>query len=136
LIFWNDCVKFYKERKLEVKIILNGGLKSCCSSYSAEQIYDIVKSWLKESDNLEVTDVTVKDWSFDELSSLAKKYFGERIFPLVYIDEILISIGSIPDATSLNEAGKDPQKFMILKEDILNAARENGIDISEKEGAI
>jgi len=121
---------------LEVKIILNGGLKYCCSSYSAAQIYDIVKSWLKESDNLEVTDVTIKDWSFDELSSLAKKYFGERIFPLVYIDEILISLGSIPDASSLNEAGKDPKKFMILKEDILNAARENGIDISEKEGAI
>lgn len=112
---------------MKVKIILNGGLKSCCSSYSAKQIYEIVKSWLKDSDSLDVIDVTVKEWTFDELSELAKNYFKERIFPLVYIDDVLISIGSIPDVHSLMMIGKKPQGYSISKEDILRAAKENGL---------
>jgi uncharacterized protein len=51
-----------------------------------------VKSWLKDSDSLDVFDDTVKEWTFDELSELAKNYFKEKIFPLVYIDDVLISI--------------------------------------------
>lgn len=112
---------------MKVKIILNGGLKSCCSSYSAKQIYEIVKSWLKDSDSLDVIDVTVKEWTFDELSELAKNYFKERIFPLVYIDDVLISIGSIPDANSLNIIGKNPKEYSISKYDILRVAKENGL---------
>jgi len=86
-----------------------------------------VKSWLKDSDSLDVIDVTVKEWTFDELSELAKNYFKEKIFPLVYIDDVLISIGSIPDANSLNIIGKNPKEYSISKEDILKVAKENGL---------
>lgn len=117
---------------MRVKIILNGGLKSCCSSYTSEMIYEIVKSWLKDTDHLDVIDVKTTEWVFDELSEIAKKYFGERIFPLVYIDDILISIGSIPDAHSLMTLGKNPQEYSISKEDILKVAKESGLLNSNK----
>ena len=57
----------------------------------------------------------------------SKNYFKEKIFPLVYIDDVLISIGSIPDANSLNIIGKNPKEYSISKEDILKVAKENGL---------
>lgn len=37
---------------MKVKIILNGGIKSCCSTYSSEMVYGIVKKWIKDIDEL------------------------------------------------------------------------------------
>ena len=34
---------------MKVKIVLNGGLSSCCSSYPLELVRDIVKDWLREN---------------------------------------------------------------------------------------
>ncbi|MGC8765089.1 MAG: hypothetical protein ACP5QT_04310 [Brevinematia bacterium] len=112
---------------MRVKIILNGGIKSCCSSYSSEEVYEIVKGWLRETDELEAIDITKESWVRDELSSLAEKYFRERIFPIVYVDDVLISMGQIPDGHTLLKIGEAPENYLISKEDILEVARENGL---------
>jgi hypothetical protein len=37
---------------MKVTIILDGGLKSCCSSYSPELVREVVRGWLKRISGL------------------------------------------------------------------------------------
>jgi len=41
---------------MKVKIVLNGGLRSCCSTYPSDFVREIIKDWLKENAEVEVID--------------------------------------------------------------------------------
>jgi len=112
---------------MQVKIVLNGGLKSCCSSYPPELVHEVVKSWLKETDELEVIDKQEGNWSPDELASLAEKYFGDTIYPLLYIGDTLAATGDLPDRNTLVGMTTNQVKFGVAEKDILEAAKRRGL---------
>ena len=111
---------------MKVTIILNGGLKSCCSSYPPEYVRDIVAGWLKETGEVEVIDRQQGNWSPDVLASVAEKYFGDKIYPLVYCGDTLATIGSLPDEDSLIAMATSRENFGVTEDDIKKAARNYG----------
>jgi|YelNatPaOPRAMG01_1025707.scaffolds.fasta_scaffold04272_8 disulfide oxidoreductase YuzD len=125
--------RWSKGRKMNIKIILNGGLKTCCKSYSKEYIHDAVKSWLTEKDALEVIDVQEQAYELDELAAYAKQFFQENTFPIVYIDDRLIAIGQIPDKNSLFEVSAKLDDYQITREAIYKAAKEYELVPAEQE---
>lgn len=122
-----------KEKKMNIKIILNGGLKTCCKSYSKEYIHEAVKSWLTDKDVLEVVDVREQAYKLDELAAYAKQFFQENTFPIVYIDDRLIAIGQIPDKNSLFEVSAKLDEYQITREAIYKAAKEYELVPAEQE---
>jgi len=69
---------------MKITIVLDGGLKSCCSSYPPEYVCDMVASRLEETGEVDVIDKQQGNWIPDDLASIAEKYFGDKIYPLVY----------------------------------------------------
>jgi len=112
---------------MKVTIILNGGLKSCCSSYPPEYVRDIVAAWLKETGEVEVIDKQQGNWSPDALASVAEKYFGDKIYPLVYLGDTLATIGSIPDEDILVGMTTGQTNVGVTEEDIREAAKKYGL---------
>jgi hypothetical protein len=111
---------------MKVTIILNGGLKSCCSSYPPEYVRDIVAAWLKDTGEVEVIDRQQGNWSPHALASVAEKYFGDMIYPLVYFGDTLVTIGSLPDEDSLVAMVTSRENFRVTEDDIKEAARNYG----------
>lgn len=82
-----------------LEIILKGGLKSCCSTYSADDLKEFTKSWFEGLTDVKFDIIDIEDNEYDTgtLADLAYKYFGNTIFPLVYFNKQLISIGHFPE---------------------------------------
>jgi len=99
-------------------IILKGGLKSCCSTYSAEELKKYTKEWFADVPDVKFDIIDIDNDFYDtgELADLAYKFFGNAIFPLVYFNNQLIAIGYFPDKNSCIEFIKNPE--FITKEDI------------------
>jgi len=113
---------------MKVTIVLDGGLKSCCSSYPPDYVRGIVAAWLKDTGEVEVIDRQQGNWSPDALASVAEKYFGDRIYPLVYCGDILVTIGSLPDADTLVAMATNPADFGVTEGEIREAAKKYGKD--------
>lgn len=116
---------------MKVTVVLNGGLKSCCSTYPSEYVREVVEDWLKGIGEVEVIDKQQGNWVLDDLASLAEKYFGEGIYPLIYIGDKLATIGHIPEAESLVAMAKNQAVFGVTEKDIMEAAKKHGL-IKEK----
>jgi hypothetical protein len=112
---------------MKVKIILNGEIRSCCSSYPPDLVREIVQDWLGDKAELEVMDKNQVDWQPDHLASLAEKYFGDSIYPLVYIEDKLAYIGDIPDSQTLLEMIEDRVAYGVSEKEILEEARRQGL---------
>jgi hypothetical protein len=112
---------------MKVTIVLDGGLKSCCSSYPPEYVRRVVEDWLRETGEVEVVDKQQGNWRPDDLVSVAEKYFGDSIYPLLYIGDTLATIGSLPDRDTLVVMTTNQAKFGITEEDILEAAKRYGL---------
>ena len=112
---------------MKLKIILNGGLKSCCSTYPPEYIREVVKGWFKETDEVEVIDKQQGNWNPDDLVSVAEKYFGDSIYPLLYSEDTLVAIGNLPDRDTLVKMATNQAKFGITEENIRKAAKRQGL---------
>jgi len=112
---------------MKITIVLDGGLKSCCSSYPPEYVREVVEGWLKETGEVEVIDRQQGNWSPDALASVAEKYFGDEIYPLVYIENTLATIGNLPDADTLVAMATNQAKFGVTEEDIREAAKKYGL---------
>ena len=111
---------------MEIKVILNDGLKSCCSSYSSQQIKEIMSNWLKNrNEKIKVIDIKTDKWELDNISSMAEQQFHEFIYPMVYADDILLSIGQIPDFNDLVNIIEKPDLKGITKEQILTIIEKN-----------
>jgi len=111
---------------MKVTIVVNGGLKSCCSTYPLEYVREVVEGWLKGISEVEVIDKQQGNWVPGDLASLAEKYFGEEIYPLVYIGDTLATIGNIPDADSLVAMATNQADFGVTERDITEAAKKTG----------
>jgi len=112
---------------MKVKVILNGGLRSCCSSYPPELIQEILKDWVRAEDELEVIDKQKSAWEPDELARLAEQYFSDAIYPLLYVGDVLVTVGDLPDKETLQKILSDPKKYSLTKEDILEEASRRGL---------
>ncbi|MFN3411362.1 MAG: hypothetical protein ACK4YF_04305 [Exilispira sp.] len=110
---------------MKISVVLNGDLKSCCSSYPASKILEIMKGWFDDDDVIDVIDRTKTVWTGDEISNLAENYFGEKIYPLTYVNNVLVALGQILDRESILEISKDAAKYAISKEDLIKAAKNN-----------
>ncbi len=108
---------------MKVTIVLDGDLKSCCSSYPPEYVREVVRSWLKETDEVEVIDKQERNWTPDALTSIAEKYFGDSIYPLLYIGDTLATIGSLPDADTLVAMATKRADFGVTEDDIREAVK-------------
>lgn len=110
---------------MEIKIILNGGIKSCCSVIPTEQVKQVISNWLKDSNHeLKIIDITTDDeFIHDEVSLLASQFFADRIYPLVYIDSSLVSLGHIPEKEILLELMNNPKFNQITLDDIIEAQK-------------
>lgn len=111
----------------KVKIILDGEIRSCCSSYPPDLVREIVQGWLGDKAELEVIDKNQANWQPDPLASLAEKYFGSAIYPLVYVEDKIAMIGDIPDAQTLREMIEGKVAYGVSEEDILDEARRHGL---------
>ena len=111
---------------MKIRIVLDGGLKSCCTAYPPESVREMVESWLKEAGEVEVIDKQQGNWSPDALASVAEKYFGDKIYPLVYCGDTLATIGSLPDEDSLIAMATSRENFGVTEDDIKKAARNYG----------
>lgn len=107
-----------------VKIVLDGGLRSCCSVYPPEYVKEVVSLWLEGIGEVEVIDRKSEDWEPDELTSLAMEHFGDRIFPLVYCGDVLASMGAIPDSATLSAMAMERVEYGITKADLLKVIEE------------
>jgi len=112
---------------MKITIVLDGGLKSCCSSYPPEYVRDVVQSWLKEAGEVEVIDKQQENWSPDALASVAEKYFGDGMYPLVYCGDALATIGYLPDADTLVAMATSQAEFGVTEQDIREAAKRYGL---------
>jgi hypothetical protein len=111
---------------MKITIVLDGGLKSCCSSYPPEYVRDVVASWLKEKGEVEVINKQEGNWKPDDLASMAERYFGEKIYPLVYCGDTLATFGNLPDADTLVAMVTNRTDFGVTENDIKEAARNYG----------
>jgi hypothetical protein len=112
---------------MKITIVLDGGLKSCCSTYPPEYVRDVVEGWLKEAGEVEVIDKRQGKWSPDALASLAEKYFGDGTYPLVYCGDALATIGYLPDADTLVAMATKQGEFGVTEQDIREAAKRYGL---------
>jgi len=116
---------------MKIKVILNGGLKSYCQTYSSDMISTALKGWFKDDENIatEVIDRKETDVQLDPLASLAQQYFGEKIYPLVCVGDVLAAVGNLPDSNILHKMVQNPDRIGISEQDILNEAKKHGIAI-------
>ncbi len=116
---------------MKIKVILNGGLKSCCQTYSTDMIRKALKGWFKNDKDIEteVVDKTESEIQLDHLGSLAYQYFGDNIYPLVYVGDVLAAVGNLPDSNILHKMVQHPDRIAISEQDILDAAQRHGVAV-------
>lgn len=112
---------------MKVKIILDGELRSCCSSFPAGEVKEIIESWVKDQAEIEVIDKNLGNWQPDPLAELAEKYFGSAIYPLVYVEDKIAMIGDLPDQSTLKDILAGKVAYGVSQEDILEEARARGL---------
>ncbi|HUX38895.1 MAG TPA: hypothetical protein VMV44_13430 [Rectinemataceae bacterium] len=108
---------------MAVKLVLNGGIKSCCSVTPTEVVARSLREWLPDSVELIVIDRARDEWRPDSLAIVASMVYQDDIFPLVYIDDTLAMIGGIPKRNTLIAMLKREIEYGISKDDILDVAR-------------
>ena len=106
-----------------LEIILKGGLRSCCSTYSAGDMKDLTKSWFEDMADLKFDIIDIEDDFYETgpLADLAYKHFGSSAFPLVYFNKQLISIGSFPEQSECLQIIENPRS--LTREEIEEEAR-------------
>ena len=116
---------------MKIKVILNGGLKSCCQTYSPDMIHKALKGWFKNDEAIEteVVDKMESEIQLDHLGSLAQQYFGDKIYPLVYVGDVLAAVGNLPDSQILHKMVQNPDRIGISEQDILDAAKKHGVAV-------
>lgn len=112
---------------VKVKIIMDGEIRSCCSSYSPEDVREIVTNWVGDKAEVEILDKNQVSWQPDSLAALAEQYFGQSIYPLVYVDEKLAAIGDIPDSQILLQLIEGQVAFGVTEQEIKEEARRRGL---------
>lgn len=109
---------------MTVRLILDGGLKSCCSVTPTSVVKKGLASWVPPGHELVVVDRTIEAWTPDPVATLAEESFGADVFPLLYLDGKLAAFGEIPGREELRDM-LDGSKFReITVESIERALRQ------------
>lgn len=120
---------------MEVKLVLNGGIKSCCSVTSTEVVEKAVREWLPTSDTLVVIDKTKQPWKSEGLAAFAEQYFNDEVYPLVFLGGTLAMIGGLPSRKNLLAMTSGQMPFGLTEDDIKTAAKSLGY-VAEDEAAV
>lgn len=113
---------------MSVTIVLDGGIKTCCSVTSTEVVEKTVREWLGESERLTIIDRQAQPWEPDQLAQFAERHFHEKMFPLVYIGDTLAMLGGIPNRKNLLAMVAGQMEYGISEKDIAEAAKSMGQD--------
>ncbi len=105
----------------DFEIILKDGLKGCCSTYSARELNELTKVWFESNPDirLNIKDIMEDEWETDEIAGYGFQQFGDRIFPLTYLNGKPVMAGFFPEKKDLLDSLQNPQ--YITKEDIRKA---------------
>ncbi len=105
----------------QFEIILKGGLKSCCSTYSATELNELIKSWFASREDIQLTvkDIDKDDWQAGEIAEYGMQQFGDRIFPFTTLNGKMVLAGFFPEKKDLLESLENPRA--ISKADIRKA---------------
>jgi len=112
---------------MKVKIVLNDGIRTCCSKYPTVLIRKLAEEWIGDLCDVEVIDKTKDVWVPEGIDAMAIKYFRDSAFPLLYVDGVLIGIGSFPDRDQFRELLEKRTYETITEKDILEAAEKYGL---------
>jgi len=115
---------------MKIKVILNKGLKTCCKTYPSDMVRNAMNSWFKEDKDTEI-EVIETNIQLEPLASLAEQHFGDRIYPLIYINDKLVAIGTLPDFQTLHDMIENVDTIGISEQDILDA-----VEKFKKENAV
>lgn len=108
---------------MEILVILNGGLRSCCSVYPAEIVESALKIWAGKEHEVRVIDRQKEGWEPGKLESLSIELFGEYAYPFIYADGRLITVGYMPDMNTFLEMLNSSELKEVTEEDIRSAAK-------------
>lgn len=102
----------------DFEIILKDGLRGCCSTYRADELNELTKSWFENNANIRliIKDIEENGWKTDAIAEYGIEQFGDRIFPLTYLNGKMVMAGFFPEKKNLLESLEKPQ--YITKEDI------------------
>jgi len=109
-----------------VKLVLNGGIKTCCSVTATEVVQRAVREWLPASDELVVIDRAKQPWTSEGLAAFAEKCFHDEVYPLLFIDDALAMIGGLPSRKNLLAMTSGQEPFGLSESDIVTAAKSLG----------
>lgn len=112
---------------MKMKVVLDGGLKSCCTTYPPEFVLEFLQERMDGDVDVQVIDSEKEDWTPDHLASVAIEYFGESAFPLIYIKGKLSVIGSLPDTETLIQIMHSEENREITESEIIEAAKKYGL---------
>ncbi len=108
---------------MRITVVLNGGLRSCCSVYPPELIERTLKTWAGKEHEIRVIDRQRGSWEPGKLESLSIELFGEYAYPFIYADRKLITVGYMPDMNMFLEILKADELKEITEKDIWEAAK-------------
>lgn len=113
--------------RMRVRIVLNDGIRTCCSRYPTILIRKLAEEWLGDLCDVEVIDKTKEKWIPEGIDAMAIKYLHDSAFPLLYVDDVLIGIASFPDRDQFRELLEKRTYEEITEKDILEAAEKYGL---------
>jgi disulfide oxidoreductase YuzD len=108
-------------------MILNGGIKSCCSVTPTEVVEKTVRGWLPAEVDFRVIDVTKETYEIKGQAQFAEKYFRDQVYPLLFINDTLAMIGGVPNRKELLGMVDGKVPFGITEKDIVEAAKGMGL---------
>lgn len=112
---------------MKVTVVLNGGLKSCCTTYPPEFVLEYLRKRIEGEAEVQVIDKQKDEWKPDNVAAMAIEYFGERAFPLVYAGDKLTFVGSLPDVETIVDVMNSEENAGITEADIVDAAKKSGV---------
>lgn len=105
---------------MKITIILNGGLKTCCRTLPTEMVRTSMENWFKsdESIAIHVIDKTETDVKLDKLASQAVNSLGDNAYPMMFLDNVLMSVGKLPEYRNLHDMARQPHPAGLTEQDI------------------
>jgi len=106
---------------MTINVILHGGLKSCCQTLPTDMVRISMEKWFKSDENIDihVIDKTESDVTLDKLASLAVNTLGDNAYPMIFLDNVLMSVGKLPEYRMLHDMTRQPHPSGLTEQDIL-----------------
>lgn len=85
--------------KNKIRVIFEGGFKSCCNVFSADQLKVFTNSWFDKYPDIDfdIIDIEYTPWKSEPMAEFAYKHLKKEAFPLTYCNDILVSLAHFPE---------------------------------------